>query len=77
MTQLVPLLNDIYFAMSSVSITDLNGLMLACFALVLRVFFLYNYNEEKLDNKCPRCAAEGVTVYVLPVKHCPRCGQPC
>lgn len=47
MPLLVPLLNDIYFSRSSVYITDLTGLVLACFALVLRVFSAYDYNEGK------------------------------
>lgn len=45
MPQLVPLLNDIYFSMSSVSVTYFTGLIFAGFALVLRVFFAYDYNE--------------------------------
>ena len=24
--------------------------------------------------KCPKCAEEGIEVWALPGKHCPRCG---
>ena len=36
-----------------------------------------DYLENKHSIKCPRCAARGIEVYVLPGKHCPRCNQPC
>ena len=29
------------------------------------------------DLRCPRCAEQGYEQWVLPGKHCPRCGQPC
>ena len=59
-----------------VSITDFVGLILASFTLVLMVIYTYNYDEGKFDNKYLRYAEQGITVYVLPGKHCRRCEQP-
>ena len=68
--------NYIYIVFSQ-DMSDMFGLILACFALVLIVFYIYYYDEGKWNNACPRCAEQGITVYVLPGKHCRRCGQPC
>ena len=62
--------------MSYIYIGNLAVLILACFALAWGLFSQYYYDEGKLENKCPRCAAEGVRVYVLPGEHCRRCNQP-
>ena len=63
--------------MFSVYIPDFARLTLACFALVLIVFYTYDYYEGKWDNKCPCYTTESVTVYILPKKHCRISGQPC
>lgn len=48
-----------------------------------QVYILRGYSGEpvahmpRVNNKCPRCAEQGIEQYVLPGKHCPRCNQPC
>ena len=78
MPQLVPfsyLIESINTTVSSISIPDLSGLILACF--ILSFIAAYICEMGRLGNLCPRCAERGVEVYVLPGKHCPICNQPC
>ena len=63
--------------MANISTLEPMVIVLACFALTLIIIFTYEYNPGKWNNKCPRCAEQGIEVYVLPGKHCPRCNQPC
>lgn len=47
-----------------------------------QVYVLRGYNGEPIahmpmNNKCPRCAEQGIEQFVMPGKHCPRCNQPC
>lgn len=78
MTQLFSffyLIESINTTVSSISIQDFSGLILACF--IISFIAAYICVMGKWDNSCPRCAERGVTVYVLPGKHCRICNQPC
>jgi hypothetical protein len=63
--------------LSILALTGIIFSVLACFGSKFIAGLIHRYGGDKFNNKCPRCAAQGITVYVLPGKHCRRCNQPC